>query len=222
MKRMAVWLAVMCLGMGALFSQSVNLKLGLFIPQLRSELWDVNLENLTFSKSDMINAYYSGEYEFYFDRHASFSVEVGSYTRTIYAQYRDYTFEDGAPIFQNISLRIVPVEANLKYYPMGHRYAIFPFIGVGAGVYAWTYQQWGDFINFEDDSVNEGLAETRRFGFGLNGRCGMVFRFHPRLAFTLEGKYQYLKGHLSENFQGFNQLDMGGFTVNAGINVYFR
>ncbi len=84
MKRMAVWLAVMCLGAGALFSQSVNLKIGLFVPQMRSDLWDINLENLTFGRSDMVNAYYGGEYEFYFDRHASFSVEIGSYTRTLY------------------------------------------------------------------------------------------------------------------------------------------
>jgi len=222
MKRMAVWLAAICLGGVALFSQSVNLKIGLFVPQMRSDLWETNLENLTFERPDMINAYYAGEYEFFLNRHASFSVEVGSYARTLYAEYRDYTFDDGAPIYQNISLRIVPIEANLKYYPAGHRYALFPFIGVGAGVYAWTYQQWGDFINFEDGSVNEGFAETRRFAFGLNGRCGLVFRFHPRLAFSLEGKYQYLKGNLSDYFQGFDSLDMGGITVNAGINIYFR
>ena len=222
MKRIVVWLAILCLGSGMIYSQSVNLKLGLFFPRMNSDLWETNLENLTLSKSDMVNTFYGGEYEFYFNRHASFSLEIGSYARTVYAQYRDYTFQDGRPIFQDISLRIVPIEANLKVYPMGHRSTLSPFIGIGGGVFAWTYQQWGDFINFQDDSIYEGFAETRRFAFGLNGRIGLVYRFHSRLGIALEGKYLYLRGRLSEYFQGFEPLDMGGFAANVGINLYFR
>jgi hypothetical protein len=222
MKRLAIYLAVIGLASGFLFSQSVNMKIGLFVPSMESDLWQINLENLTFSKSDMINAYYAGEYEFFLNRHTSFSVEIGSYVKSVHAQYRDYEYDDGSPILQDLQLRLTPVEANIKLYPMGHRYRIFPFIGAGVGIVAWTYQQWGDFINFEDNSVNEGFAETRRFSFGLNGRIGLVFRFQSRLAFALEGKYQYLKGHLSEYFEGFNSLDLGGFTANVSINIYFR
>lgn len=222
MKRMAVCLAVFGLASGLLSSQSISMKIGLFVPQLRSELWEINLENLTFGRADMTNVVYSGEYEFYFDRHVSLALELGSYSKTVFAEYKDYTMENGAPIYQNLSLRIVPIEACLKLYPLGHRRGVSPFLGFGAGVFAWTYQQWGDFINFEDGSVTGGFAETRRFGFGLNGRLGLVFRFQSRLAFLLEGKYQYLKGRLSEYFQDFDRLDMGGFTANAGIIIYFR
>jgi hypothetical protein len=222
MKRLAIWLAILGLSSGFLFSQSLNMKIGLFVPSMRSDLWQINLDNLTFSRSDMINVFYSGEYEIFLDRYTSFSLEIGSYIKSVQAQYRDYTFADGSPIFQDIQLRLTPVEANIKLYPMGRRYRIFPFIGAGVGVYAWTYQQWGDFVNFQDDTVNQGFAETRRFAFGLNGRFGLVFRFHPRLSFSMEGKYQYLKGRLSEFFQGFNSLDLGGFTANVGINIYFR
>jgi hypothetical protein len=222
MKRLAIWLAILGLSSGFLFSQSLNMKIGLFVPSMRSDLWQINLDNLTFSRSDMINVFYSGEYEIFLDRYTSFSLEIGSYIKSVQAQYRDYTFADGSPIFQDIQLRLTPVEANIKFYPMGRRYRIFPFIGAGVGVYAWTYQQWGDFVNFQDDTVNQGFAETRRFAFGLNGRFGLVFRFHPRLSFSMEGKYQYLKGRLSEFFQGFNSLDLGGFTANVGINIYFR
>ncbi len=222
MKQMAICLVVFGLGAGILFSQSVNLKIGLFVPRMESDLWETNIKNLTFDRADMVNVYYAGEYEAFLNRYCSFTLEVGSYTKNIYAEYRDFTYDDGAPIYQNISLRLTPIEANLKYYPLGHRHRVFPFIGAGAGVYAWTYQQWGDFINFEDLSINEGFAETRRFAFGLNGRAGLVFRFHSKLALALEGKYTYLKGRLSEYFEGFESLDLGGLTVNASINIYFR
>jgi hypothetical protein len=222
MKRMVICLAILGLGSGILFSQSVNMKIGLFAPAMKSDLWQINLNNLALSRSDMLNVYYAGEYEMFLNRHTSFSFEVGSYVRSVLSQYRDYTYENGDPIFQNIQLRLTPVEANIKLYPMGRRYRVFPFIGAGIGAYAFTYQQWGDFINFQDNSINSGLAETRRFAFGLNGRIGLVFRFQSRLAFALEGKYQYLKGKLSGYFQGFNSLDLGGFTANASINIYFR
>jgi len=222
MKRMTIWLAVFGLGSGILVSQSMNLKIGLFVPQLQSDLWDINVENLAFSKSDMVNAYYGAEYETYLGRHTSFSLEIGTYNRTVYSQYRDYTYQNGAPINQNISLRLTPIEANIKVYPLGHRYMVFPFIGAGAGLCLWTYQQWGDFINFEDDSINEGFAETKTVSFGFNGRLGLVFRFNSRLALALEGKYQYLKGRLSGYFQDFDLLDLSGFTANLSLNVYFK
>lgn len=221
MKRMVVLLVVFGLVSGLLCAQSINLKIGLFIPRLQSDLWEINLENLTFDRPDMVNVVYGGEYEFYLNRYLSLSAEVSSYAKTVYVQYRDYEFEDGSPIFQNVSLRIVPVEASLKLYPMGNRHRINLFVGAGAGVYAWTFQQSGNFINFEDGSVSEGLAETRRFAFGLNSRAGLAFRFHKRLGFSLEGKYQFLQGKLSRNFEGFGPLDMSGLTINAGIMFFF-
>ena len=222
MKRMAIWLAIFGLASGFLISQSINFKIGLFVPHMQSDLWEINLENLSLSKSDMTNAYYGVEYEAYLSRNTSFSLEIGSYTRTVYTQYRDYTYMNGKPILQNISLRLTPMEANFKVYPLGHSSLVFPFFGAGAGVYAWTYQQWGDFINFEDDSINEGFAETRTFSVGLNGRLGLVFRFHPRVALSLEGKYLYLKGRLSGYFEDFELLDLGGYSANLSVNIYFR
>lgn len=222
MKRMVIWMAVFGLGSGILISQSINLKIGLFVPRMQSDLWDINLTNLAFSKSDMVNTYYGAEYEVYLNRHTSFSLEIGNYTRTVYSQYRDYTFENGDPILQDITLSLTPIEANFKIYPLGNRYMVSPFFGVGAGVYAWTYRQSGDFINFQDDSINNGVAETKTFTIGFNGRLGLVFRFHPRFALALEGKYQYLKGRLSGYFQDFDLLDLGGVTANFCVYIYFR
>jgi hypothetical protein len=213
---------VLGLGSGILLSQSINLKIGLFIPSLQSDLWQDNMRNLAFNKADMMNTYYGAEFEFFLNRYTSFSLEIGSYSRTIYTQYTDYTFQDDSPIFQNISLRITPIEANVKLYPLGRRNVFSPYFGAGAGLYAWTYQQWGDFIIFPDGDIEEGFAETKTVSFGFNGRAGLVYRFHPSVALTIEGKYQYLRGQLSRYFEGFDQLDLGGITATFGLNIYFR
>jgi hypothetical protein len=42
------------------------------------------------------------------------------------------------------------------------------------------------------------------------------------VALALEGKYQYLKGRLSGYFEDFELLDLGGFSANVGVNIYFK
>ena len=222
MKRTIMLLLVLGLGSGILISQSINLKIGLFLPSLQSDLWQDNMRNLAFNKADLLNTYYSAEYEVFLNRYTSFSLEIGSYKKDVYLQYKDYTYQDDSPIFQNISLRISPIEANIKIYPLGHRNLVSPYFGAGAGLYAWTYQQWGDFINFEDDSINDGFAETKTFSFGFNGRAGLVLHIYPGMALAVEGKYQFLRGQLSGYFEGFDLLDLGGITASIGVNIYLR
>jgi hypothetical protein len=222
MKRMIILLMILGSGAGILFSQSINLKIGLFMPALRSDLWEDNMRNLAFTKTDMLNAYYGAEYEVFLNRYTSFSLEIGSYSKDVYTQYKDYTYEDDSPILQNIALRITPIEANIKFYPLGPRGLLFPYFGGGAGLYAWTYQQYGDFVIFPDAYIEEGFAETKTFSFGFNCRAGLVYRFRPSMALAVEGKYQYLRGRLSGYFEGFDLLDLGGITATIGINYYFR
>jgi hypothetical protein len=177
MKRVIILLMVLGWGAGILLSQSINLKIGLFAPSLRSDLWEDNMRNLAFTEADMLNAYYGAEYEVFLDRYISFSLEIGSYAKDVYTQYKDYTYQDDSPILQNISLRISPIEANIKFYPFGHRGLLFPYFGGGAGLYAWTYQQYGDFVIFPDAYIEEGFAETKTFSFGFNGRAAWFTAF---------------------------------------------
>jgi hypothetical protein len=215
----------MVLGIGSqiLLSQSLNLKIGLFIPSLRSDLWEeINLPNLALNKSDMLNAYFGAEYELFLNRSTSFSLEIGSYSKKIYTQYKYYFYPDYSPIFQNIFLRITSMEANIKIYPLGRRYLFSPYIGAGAGVYSWTYRQSGGFVIFPDAYIEEGIAETKTFSFGFNGRAGLVYHLNPLVALAFEGKYQYLRGRLSGFFEGFDLLDLGGITATFGVNIYFK
>jgi hypothetical protein len=223
MKRTIMLLMVLGLGSGILLSQSINLKIGLFIPSLQSDLWETNLHNLAFNKADMINSYYGAEFEVFLNRYTSLSMEIGNYKKNLYTHYKYYFFPNDSLIFQNISLQITSMEANIKLYPLGHRNVLSPYFGAGAGLYAWTYQQWGDFVIFPEAYIREeGFAETKTYSFGFNGRIGLVFRFHPRVALAVEGKYQYLRGRLSGYFEGFDLLDLGGITATLGVNIYFQ
>ncbi|MCK4835214.1 MAG: outer membrane beta-barrel protein [Candidatus Aminicenantes bacterium] len=202
--------------------QILQLKVGLFQPSLDSDLWEINMENLALGKQDMLELFYGAEYEFFINNILSLSLEGGLYQKTIYSQYRDWEYEDGTPIYQNLSLRITSLEVNVKLYPIGYKKLIFPFVGAGVGIYGWRYEQWGDFINFEDLTVQEGYAETSTYTAGFNGKAGIGFRFGPFFGLFLEAKYQYLKGQLSSFFEGFGKLDLSGFKYNLGFCFFFR
>ncbi len=206
----------------ALTAQSLDVKVGVFMPTLNSDLWAVNIENLAFAKRDMVDGMVAVGYEMFLNRNVAVGLEVGSYSRSRHSQYRDYEHADGAPIFQSISLKVTPIEAVFTFYLLGHRRPFSPYLAVAGGVYAWTYEQWGEFINFEDDplTLQEGSAFTQTVSPGFSARFGFLFRPSRGLGLSIEGKYQYLKGTLSSDFEDFEPLDMGGPAIMAGLHIF--
>ncbi len=201
-------------------AQSLNLKIGLWNPDMNSDLWDTNMENLALNKQDMRDPIYALEYEMFFQRRFAVTFELAHYEKEHYSAYKDYEYEDGSPINQNLALTITSVELNLKIYPTTYQRMFNPFIGAGVGIYHWVYEQWGDFINFDDFTVQEGYADTSTYTAGLNARAGFVLRFRKSVGFSFEARYQYLKGQLSSLFDGFEKLDMNGLALYIGLNLF--
>jgi hypothetical protein len=216
-----IWLSLL-LGSLSMASQGFSLKIGLMQLSLDSDLWQINMENLAFDKQDMLDVLYGAEYEFYLGKILSVSIEGNITQKSIASQYKDWEHEDGTPIYQNLSLRITAFEAGVKLYPLGSGKRFYPFIGAGTGLYAWRYAQWGEFINFDDLTVQEGYAQTNTYSLGFNARAGMGFKFNPAFGVFLEAKYHYLKGQLSSFFEGFEKLDLSGFSANIGFTFTLR
>ena len=204
-----------------LSAQSLNLKIGLFQPFMESDLWDINRENLAFSKSDMLNLSFAAEFEYYFGKVFSLSFEGAYYQNEHYSMYRDWTYDDGSPIYQNLALWMASFELGFKIYPLGNRGPVCPYLGMGGGVYYWRYEQWGEFINFQDLSISEGYAETTTFSPGFNANAGIKLHFTPMFGFLLQAKYQYVRGQLSSFFQEFEMLDLSGMTYQFGLTFRF-
>ncbi|MCP5047998.1 MAG: porin family protein [bacterium] len=204
-------------------AQSLNFKIGLFQPSLQSDLWEINMENLAFEKQDLQGRYFGVEYEHFLGKNLSIALEGGYYSKEHYSLYRDFEYDDGSSIFQNMALEIFVMEVDFKFYPMGHRTRFFPYFGAGGGVYRWKYEQWGDFIDFEDNTVMEDeYLESSAYTPGFNAKAGFVLRPSRQLGISVEARYQSVKGELSSFFEGFEKLDLSGFTVTAGIHIFVR
>ncbi len=202
--------------------QSFNLKVGAFYPDMESELWATNLENLAFDKQDMMGVYWGAELEMEMGRHFCLALEGGYYSQDVFTLYKDYEHQNGDPINQDISLRVGSLEAGFKLYPLGYRNLFNPYIGAGVGIYAWKYIQGGEFIDFNDMSIYEGEAYTRTITPGFNARAGFVYRFQRSMGISFEAKYTYLKGNLSSLFEDFDKMDLSGVTLMIGVNLFLK
>jgi hypothetical protein len=207
----------------SLQGQSINLKVGGFYPALESDLWAQDLSDLAFEKQDLLGVYWGAELEMEMGRYFTGSFETGYYEQDVRTVYRDWEYEDGSAINQDISLRITSVEAGFKLYPMGYRNVFNPYIGAGVGAYFWKYYQGGEFIDFDDGSIYEGEAYTTTVTPGFNARAGFVYRFKRTMGIQFEAKYTYLKGQLSGLFDpSFEKLDLSGVTFTMGVNFFLR
>ncbi len=141
----------------ALAQQSLTLGFGQFSPKdvdsrIDHDVVLTNLDLFAFRVGDFDGRSIAGTWSVELGDHLEASLGLGYYQRTVPSVYADYVNEGGAEIAQDFRLRIVPATATVRVLPFG-RSAVQPFFGVGVGMYAWRYAEFGEFIDFTDFSV---------------------------------------------------------------------
>jgi hypothetical protein len=233
------------------FSGALSIRLGYFVPRAQSELWQIEFENMSFTKSNFQKMTFGLFYEHFFTREISLLVGVESYSPIElgnYVDYVGYSFEEGDFAFpaqyyegdfsisHQFSVSITPIQASLKLTPFGRKSGVIPYLGGGVSVFVWSVKLRGDMIDFQDEWVYEdpdlgdvpiyGIVSTdareeNRFAVGFHGFAGIMIPFASRLAFEAEVKYQYGKGALKDAFQDFDDFDLSGFQISLGLNYWF-
>jgi hypothetical protein len=55
----------------------------------------------------------------------------------------------------------------------------------------------------------------------VNAQTGIDYSLNPRFALTGEARYTWAQGSLSHDFQGFQKLDLSGFSTSIGVAVRY-
>ncbi len=228
------------------FSGSVSFRLGYFVPNAKSDLWEVEFENMTFTRSDFQSAVLGLSYEHFLSRELSLVIGVDAFSRTRPGIYRDfvgYSFEEGDfaypadyegdfAISHDFGVSFTPIQVSLKLTPFSRRSSIIPYIGGGVSMYFWSVKLWGNIIDFEDVWIDEtenidiyavkpaNVREDYQITFGFQGFAGIMIPFARRAALEAEFKYWYGKGNL-DLFEGFQDFDLSGYQISLGINYWF-
>ncbi len=210
----------------ALAQQSLTLGYGQFSPKdvdsrIDRDVVLTNLDLFAIRVGDFDGRSLTGSWNVGLGDHLEASFGLGFYQRTVPSVYADYLNENGSEIAQDFRLRIVPATATVRVLPFG-RSAVQPFFGVGVGLYAWRYAEFGEFIDFYDFSVfsDRFVATGTDPGGIILG--GIRVPMGDAWSIGVELQYHQASGVVGlENGFLEDELDLGGLTSQVTFGVQF-
>jgi len=182
-KILILFLALIFLTPSLAFSRIFTFKAGLFIPRAQSDLWTIEFENMSFSKTNYITTNFGFAYEYFLTREASLVIGIDSYSKNKLGSYEgyigytglvyipaedlfldfafpdDYINEDFIP-GHAFNVTITPIQLSLKLTPLGRTGKIIPYVGGGVGLYLWNVRLTGDLVDFDDEWYYNEITEV--------------------------------------------------------------
>lgn len=147
------------------------------------------------------------------------------------SEYRDYVDNNLQPIEQDTTLNQTQLTGSVRYLltPRGRRISRYawipatftPYVGAGGGIMWYRFEQTGDFVDYEDLSVFYSRFESSGTSPTAHVFGGLDIQAFKRLFLTVEGRFTWASGDLSEDFVDFDPIDLAGFRLSGGISLVF-
>jgi len=201
--------------------------MGAFLPSADSNLFRDDQDLYFVSKDDFIGFTGGVEYNVVLANNVEIGLHFDGYGRTVDTSYRDYTWDDDAEIQQSLRFQVFPFGASIRLVPTSRRAKVAPYLAGGPDLFYWKYEEFGDFIDFFDPDlpvygdhfVSDGVT------FGAHVAGGLRFYLNRDFALVFEGRYQWAKTEMGDDFQGEPgnpyEIDLGGPSFTVGLHVRF-
>ena len=86
---------------------------------------------------------------------------------------------------------------------------------------AYDFQQVGEFVDFETADIFQDFLISNGKTGTAHVLAGADLSLSPRFLLTAEGRYSVASAAMSDDFSGFNNMDLSGFQATAGFAVRF-
>ena len=228
-------------GPGFLFNRprvSVGLRTGYTLPRISSQLFEDARTFLNLNRFDFDAPYFGGEIAARVAERWDIALDVGGGQSRSRSHDREYVEEVGTQrleIQQENRFRTVSATLGGRYYFSDRgravgRFAwipsrITPFVGAGAGVTWYQFEQWGDFVDrldpgcpdscpiFSDTFRTDGAGTTVYGGLGADVSLGKQFYL------SAEGRYSLANGGVSGEFSDYDGIDLSRLQLITGISI---
>jgi hypothetical protein len=222
-------------GKGFLFKKPVgsfSFRAGYAVANASSDVFEDATTQLTLDKRDFSGFNWGGDISYStgdrFD--LVFDGEIANASKS--SQFRDWVDNNDQPIEQSTKFKRVPLTLGLKYYlaSRGRSVSQFayvpsrfaPYVSAGAGAMYYSFQQKGDFVDFQTLDVFTTTLESSGWAPMGRGAAGLEYTVGPWLALTGEGRYVWAKAKLDPStFQGYEKIDLTGFTGTVGFRIRY-
>lgn len=198
-----------------------RIHLGAFRPEGDSEYWRDKQDDFTGADvEDFENASFGLDYLLPLSSRLSLMFSGSVYEGDSTSAYRGFEDNFGDRIRHDTTLDIASGTLGLVLHLTGPETAIQPYLGVGGGAYPWSLEESGDFIDFGSPSRPIFSADLKSDGiaFGYYWLAGLEAPITPRLSIFAEGRWTRVDDDLSDDFEDFGKLDLGGREFAAGLS----
>ena len=197
----------------------------------KSDLFDFTTQNLTLSRGDFSSLEGGIDFAYTVHHNTQLVLSWGLSGVDKQSEFRNFIDNNNAPIQQMTQFRRMPMTLSVKQYLTSPgqsigRFAWIPsraavYVGAGGGIEWYRFRQGGDFIDFSTSDVfPDTFTSDGESGVAL-GFAGFDYNITPRWAVTTEGRYSWSKASLSNDFAGFQKLDLSGISTSIGLTVRF-
>jgi hypothetical protein len=203
-------------------------KLGGVFPQGHSDLWSFNESLFTADAQDFDDSAFAMDFLVLLNNHADLVFGFETYEGAAGSVYRDYVDSFGQPIGQHQTLDLVPFTASLRWLPFGRfdantgrPRAVVPYLSAGLGWMFWHYDLSGSFVDlgtleiFDDHFHSDGTTVLGTAAAGIEVPVSRAW------SIQLEGRYQWARDDLDEDFLGFGEFDLSSWGAFFGAGVRF-
>jgi len=222
------------MGNGFLFGSpagSIVVRGGWAVARAGSDLFSFTTNNLTLSRGDFSAP--SGDVDLAFNVNQQTQIVTGVSVaiRSKRSEFRHYIDNNDLPIEQTTNFVRVPITIGVKRYltPTGRSIGKFawipsrfaPYVGVGGGVMYYRFRQSGDWVDFKTLDVFPDKYQSDGWTPTANAQAGVDYSLNARFALTGEARYVWSKASLSQDFSGFQSLDLSGFSTSIGVAIRY-
>jgi hypothetical protein len=175
---------------------------------------------LAFLIKDFNGAPFGGEWLFGIGRNFEAGVGLGYFQRSVPSVYANVTHSNGAEIFQELKLKMVPVTFTARFLPLPRGSSVEPYFGGGLVAIRWRYSEAGEFVD-DQGGIFPAVFVGDGTDVGPIVLGGVRFPFGPMVAGG-EVRWQKVEGSglPTPDFLG-TKIDLGGWTGNFTFGFRF-
>ena len=196
-----------------------------------SEIFDFTTELLSLQKSDFSGPGIIVDVSFPFSNRLDALVAVEYNRASALSEYRDFVEEGDLPIEQATTFGQVNLSGNLELALLSRGRAIgthawissrvVPYVGGGGGLLRYWFEQEGQFVDSFDLSIFTDRLTSTSWTLSTNAFAGIDVKVSRRLSISVEARYLWAQSELTQDFVGFDSINLSGLSITSGMQVGF-
>jgi hypothetical protein len=210
---------------------SIGIRGGWVFASANSDLFDFVTSQLTIDKENFNRPAFAADVAFAMTSRLQIEGGVELVRMERESEYRDFVDNNLLPIQQTTGLNTTHISGGVRYALTARGRDVsrlvwvpskfVPYVGAGAGVVFWQFRQYGDFVDFVDNSIFYESFRSQGWAPTVHAFGGVDIQLYRGLYLALQGRYTKAAGELGADFIDFEPIDLSGFRTSAGINLVF-